>query len=117
VYGSITSAPERFPQATQFYNDLFAGNLHFVPVAEFTSRPTLPIPGINLCITPPFFNYGKIDALVSEQFDITARQPFNAEHNKQCQGIQFVDDYADESWTVYDHPKVIIFRSTKNNHP
>lgn len=94
LYGSITSLPEKYPTTSRFYQDLFTGKLGFTKIAEFTSRPNLPIPGINWCLTPPFIHYGKIAAVGSD-----------------CPqtGVSFVDDYADESWTVYDHPKVIIF--------
>jgi len=63
--------------------------------AQFTSRPHLPLPGFEYCLTPPLINYGKIAAGIQ-----VCDQP----------GISFVDDYADESFTVYDHPKVIIFK-------
>lgn len=98
AFGSISSAPDRFPIMQKYYQSLFDGSLGFAKVAEFTSRPLLPIPGIHICITPPFIRYG-----------IVARK------SQECQeeGISYVDDYADESFTVYDHPKVIIFKKVK----
>ena len=94
LYGSIMTVPQKYPQTTKFYSDLFAGRLDFVKVAEFTSRPNLPLPGLHFCLTPPPVFYGRI-----------------AYSFQECPlpGISFVDDYADESFTVYDHPKVIIF--------
>jgi 4-amino-4-deoxy-L-arabinose transferase-like glycosyltransferase len=100
VYGSISSDADRFPETTKFYDDLFSGKKGFTPIAQFTSRPTIPIPGVSLCVLLPFFEYGMIDRkaeLVTSSL-------------RDCSGIQFVDDYVDESWTVYDHPKVTIFQ-------
>jgi hypothetical protein len=95
LYGSISAVPDRYPQTGQFYRALFAGRLGYTKIAEFTSRPNLPIPGIRLCITPPGIWYGAV-AAPGQRCDRT--------------GVSLVDDYADESFTVYDHPKVIIFR-------
>lgn len=73
LYGSLpkladcSNHEKCYPLTAQYYNDLFAENLNFVKVAEFTSRPTIF-------------------------------------------GIEIFDDNADESFTVYDHPKVIIFQ-------
>lgn len=105
VYGSISSAPEKYPQTTSFYQQLFAGNLNFIPVAQFVSRPRLNIPFLSLCIDIPFFRYGSIDRPITNQFN---------QQLHRCQGLVFVDDYAEESWTVYDHPKVTIFARTPN---
>ena len=71
--GSITSVPEIYPQTSMFYKSLLANELQFTKVAEFTSRPTIPL--LN---------------------------------------IPVYDDSADESYTVYDHPKVVIFRKNSS---
>jgi hypothetical protein len=60
-----------YPQTTAYYQRLFAGQLGFQKVAEFTDYPTVPL--LNLPID---------------------------------------DQSADESFTVYDHPKVMIFKKT-----
>ncbi|OGK15099.1 hypothetical protein A2774_01465 [Candidatus Roizmanbacteria bacterium RIFCSPHIGHO2_01_FULL_39_12c] len=99
LYGSITTVPEKFPITNIYYQKLFENKLGFRKVAEFTSRPTIPIPFIKVCLTPPWDQYGKI-----------------AYPTQECliNGISFVDDYADESFTVYDHPKVTIFKKVQH---
>lgn len=97
LFGSIPSVPSRYPLMTKFYDDLFSEKLDFKPMAQFTSRPNLPIPGIKICLTLPGENYGYVSKKIQE-----------------CDqsGITIVDDYTDESFTVYDHPKVVIFKKT-----
>lgn len=97
LYGSIASVPERYPTSSRFYTALFNGSLGFSPVAQFTSRPHLPLPGFSFCLTPSDTRYGYL-----------------ARSLQTCpnSGLSFVDDYADETLTVYDHPKVIIFKKT-----
>ncbi len=97
AYGSMLTVPERYPITSGYYSGLFDGTLGFTKVAEFTSRPNIPIPGIHLCITPPLATYGEIAKRIGEC---------------TLPGISYVDDYADEIWTVYDHPKVIIFKKS-----
>lgn len=70
-WGSIPTAPERYPRMTKFYQDLFAGNLPYKKIATFTSYPSLAYMGIPLTIS---------------------------------------DDLAEEAFTVFDHPKVLIFK-------
>lgn len=100
LYGSIMTTPKIYPQTCRFYEDLFSGKSGFTKIAEFTSRPNLPLPFLKLCLTPPFVRYGIV-----------------AKEKQECPlpGISFVDDYADESFTVYDHPKVLIFQRAVNN--
>mgnify|MGYP001559492474 CR=1 FL=1 len=95
LYGAIMTVPEKYPQTYRYYRALFDGSLGFNKIAEFTSRPNIPLPFIRLCITPPLAYYG-----------------FIAQKSQECRlpGISLVDDYADETFTVYDHPKVLIFK-------
>lgn len=97
LYGSIMTYPPKYPITIRYYTALFDGTLGFEKVAEFTSRPNIPIPFIRWCITLPGARYG-----------IIAKPDCNEE------GVSFVDDYADETFTVYDHPKVIIFKKVKD---
>lgn len=71
LWGSIPTIPERYPLTAQFYTELLNNDSRFEKIAEFASRPTIPLLGIEL-----------------------------------------IDDHADESFTVYDHPKVMIFKKS-----
>lgn len=70
-WGSITTVPEKYPQMSKFYKDLFAGKLNYKKIKEFTSYPSLEYLGIPITLN---------------------------------------DDYSEEAFTVYDHPKVMIFK-------
>jgi len=99
LYGSIMTVPEKYPLTYNFYRSLFDGSLGFNKIAEFTSRPNIPFPkSISICLTPPLSRYGNI-----------------AVKDQRCllPGISFNDDYSDETFTVYDHPKVLIFQKVK----
>lgn len=102
LYGGITRNPQMYPITSKYYHSLFNEKLGFEKIAEFTSRPNIYIPGINVCITFPFSDYGVV-----------------AKNIQDCplEGLSLVDDYVDETNTVYDHPKVIIFRKTSNFSP
>ena len=69
LYGAVTRAPQRFPLTTNYFYELFAGDLGYTLVHETASRPSLF-------------------------------------------GIEIPDELGDESLTVYDHPKVLIFQNT-----
>ncbi len=70
-FGSIPTVPERYPRMTRFYKDLFAGELAYKKIKEFSSYPSLTYFGIPITIP---------------------------------------DGIADESFSVYDHPQVLIFK-------
>lgn len=98
AYGALLKSKERFPFMADFYTRLFSGDLGFELAAQFTSRPTTPFPWTNICLYVPGFGYGAASRMLEE-----------------CDegGISFIDDYADETFTVYDHPKVLIFKKVK----
>ncbi len=70
LYGAVTRAPERYPLTSNYFYQLFAGDLGFKLIQEIHARPSLF-------------------------------------------GIEIPDELADESLTVYDHPKVLIFQNTE----
>ncbi len=71
MYGWLSRLAERFPMTKRYYDLLFAEQLGFKQVVEFTSYP-------------------------------------------QVGPIAFNDDHSDESFTVYDHPKVLIYQKVRD---
>lgn len=95
AYGGLGRAKERYQMANRYYKSLFDGSLGFIVAAQFTSRPTLPVPSLSICIRPPLASYG------------IAIRPIET-----CgTGISVIDDYADETFTVYDHAVVTILKN------
>jgi hypothetical protein len=70
-----------YPKTAEYYQDLFTEKLGFKKVMEFTSYPTLSIFPVKR--------------------DLAPRDNFQFSIN---------DDSADESFTVYDHPKIMVFK-------
>ena len=91
LYGTVTRIPERYPLMTGYYNALFSGDLGFKPVHIESSHMSFA----NIKIYEDSFsrpNLPSVDeAIFSED------------------GISINGGFADESFSVYDHPKVIIF--------
>ena len=82
-WGSISTVPDKYPLMSKFYKDLFEGKLEYQKVKEFTSYPNLGY------LLPNF-----VKTLLGEYV------------------MGYIDDsWADESFTVYDHAKVIIFKN------
>lgn len=77
-WGSMPTVPEMYPRMGQFYEELFAGELGYQVIKEFTVYPSLEYLGIPLTLP---------------------------------------DDWADETFTVYDHPKVIIMENIDASAP
>jgi YYY domain-containing protein len=92
LYASIPRLPARYPLTTAYYRALFAGELGFELIADFTSYPSLG----------PF------------QFP-DQENPFplvEAAYTHQRQPIRVPLPPAEEAFSVYDHPRVLIFRKT-----
>lgn len=91
LYASIARLPARYPLTTEYYRALFAGELGFDLAADFTSYPAVGPIRFPDQETP--FPLMKADYL---------HQP----------GTTVVLPPAEESFSVYDHPRVLIFRKT-----
>ena len=93
LYGSIPRLPWRFPMATEYYRALFNGELGFELVADFHSFPR---------IGEFLFN------------DQEMPQPLRHTPNTRgtTQDIWVPYPTAEEAFSVYDHPRVLIFKKT-----
>jgi hypothetical protein len=93
LYSSIPRLRARYPLTTEYYRALFAGELGFELLADFTSRPAIG----------PF------------QFP-DQENPFPLmeakEYVYQTEPIVVPLPPAEEAFSVYDHPRVLIFRKT-----
>jgi len=92
LYGSIARLPARYPLTTAYYRALFAGELGFELAADITSYPALG----------PF------------QFpDQECPYPLmDPRYAHQREPIKVPLPPAEEAFSVYDHPRVLIFRKT-----
>jgi hypothetical protein len=102
LWGSIPLVPDRYPVASQFYQDLFAEKLNFQKIMEINSYPGFALPFLKKCY---YFGPTNFPGVNNTWFSI----------DDQCQypGLYLRDDTAEEAFTVYDHPKVLIFRKNQ----
>jgi len=100
LWSSIPRVPQHFPQTSKFYQDLFSGKLDFQLEKSFTSYPGFRLP-IAQCF---FLGPSNYPGVSNRWFETTS-----------CDnpGIYFRDDTAEESFTVYDHPQVLVFKKSK----
>ena len=97
LYGTVPRLEDRYPVSREYYRLLFGGRLGYELEAHFTSYPSLL--GV---------------ALVDDTFR-RPRLPVPA--GIESAGVHAAEiqlGYADESFSVYDHPKVLIFRNVSS---
>ena len=92
LYASIPRLPSRYPLTTEYYRALFAGELGFELDADFTSYPALG----------PFL-------FPDQENPFTLMEP---DFESQERPIEVQLPPAEEAFSVYDHPRVLIFRKT-----
>lgn len=99
LWGSIPRVPYYYPDTTSYYRSLFNQSSQYKLVKKFTSYLGFSLP-INECIYLGPTNY----PTNNNWFEIS-----------QCEypGIYLRDDIAEEAFTVYDHPQVLIFAKDK----
>ena len=93
LYASIPRIPARYPLTTAYYEALFAGELGFELDADFTSYPALG----------PF-------VFPDQENPFPLMEP---DHQSQQRPITVNLPPAEEGFSVYDHPRVLIFRKTE----
>lgn len=85
-WGSTTQIPERYPLTSHFYRELIG----------------CPSDDIQKCYREA------VPGKFSENLGFTLVQTFQS--NPKIIGLEFNSQYAEEAFTVYDHPKVMIFK-------
>lgn len=95
LYGSIGRNPARYPLTVRYYQKLFDGELGFEPVITFRSDPELF--GLSICDDP----------FAGLPYDVSRVRSLNPNACGWNWG------FADESFSVYDHPQPIVFRKTR----
>ena len=103
LYGTTPRLPERYPLTRAYYGLLFDRQLGYEPAARFTSYPNLY--GVSLT-NETFARPGLPEPRFPVEDGIAppAALPISL-------------GYADESFTVYDHPKVMIFSNVSRLSP
>ena len=100
LYGTVSRLPERYPVSREYYRQLFDGELGYTLETYFTSYPNL-------------FGVGFVD----ETFDRPDLPPPGPLAEARPYPVSINLGYADESFSVYDHPKVLIFRNFERLDP
>ena len=100
LYGTVSRLPERYPVSREYYRQLFSGGIGYTLDAHFTSYPNL-------------FGVGFVD----ETFERPDLPPPGRLSEARPYPVSINLGYADESFSVYDHPKVLVFRNVERLDP
>lgn len=95
LYGTIPRLPERYPMSTDYYERLFDGSLGY----ELVFADTRPVESLG--VTYREDQFVRVDFEPPEGFE----QPTG-------DLLTIAPGWADESFSVYDHPQVLIFENT-----
>jgi YYY domain-containing protein len=94
LYGSIPRLPHRYPQSTRYYELLLQEHLGYQLVHTETSYPSLP----GIVFTNNTFSRPELPS--PEVLTVDRLATFTVDMG-----------YADDSFVVFDHPKVMIFQN------
>ena len=95
MYGTIPRLPERYPATSDYYHALFRGELGFELAHFETAYPNL---------------FGV--SLKHDTFGRPGLPEPQALRNYQQTAVDLNLGFADESYSVYDHPLVLVFEKT-----
>ncbi len=102
LWASIPQVPSRYPITTKFYNNLFDENTTFTIYKEIDSYPGITLPFLKKC-----YYFGPTNYPYKEKKNTW----FSIDNQCNYPGIYLRDDTAEESFTVYDHPKILIYKN------
>jgi hypothetical protein len=104
LWATIPRVPDKYPIASEFYKNLFSRKTNFTLVKQFVSYPGFFFSFLKSCY---YFGPTNYPGLKTSWFSV----------DKNCSypGIYLRDDTAEEAFTVYDHPQVLIFKKNENN--
>ncbi|HCC84347.1 MAG TPA: hypothetical protein DEP87_01565 [Candidatus Pacebacteria bacterium] len=98
LWRSISALPKRYPVASRYYRLLFSEALGFKKIAQFSNYP---------CLWPQLTDQSSLITPALKP------PPMQLVKTPTC-AMALADDGAEEAFTVYDHPTVLIFENT--NH-
>lgn len=98
LWRSIPSVPKIYPLTSAYYNDLFSEKIGFKKLLEVNSYPGFTLSFVESCF---YFGPTNYPGIKNSWFEV----------DRDClyPGVYLRDDTAEEAFTVYDHPKVLIF--------
>lgn len=95
LYGTIPRLPERYPMSAEYYERLFDGSLGY----ELVFADTRPVQSLGITYREDQFTRVSFDAPAGFE------QPSG-------DLLTIAPGWADESFSVYDHPQILIFQNT-----
>ena len=114
LYGTIPRLQERYPISQEYYRLLFTGELGYEMEKQFSSYPDLLGVGF---VDETFSRPDLPEPLALSRFDGSAEGDGTGDGSVDGRGVSLNLGYADESFSVYDHPKVLVFRNALQLSP
>jgi len=99
LWGSIPKVSKQFPITEKYYRDIFENKTVWKRAVRVVSYPGFNLPFMKKCLYIGLSDY-----------PISKNSFFEIDNKCLRPGIYFRDDLADESFTVYDHAQVLIFK-------